>query len=66
MKKIQYMKPLTRIVHLNIQDQVLDSKLGNNSNSLAGEDYEGDGQSSKDFTPDGWEDDSNSFNPWEN
>jgi len=66
MKKIQYMKPLTGIVHLNIQDQVLDSKLGNNSNPHAGEGYEGDDQAAKEFTLDGWEDDSKSRNPWEN
>lgn len=66
MKKIQYMKPLTGIVRLNIQDQLLDDKMGNNSGPHAGGGYEGDDQAAKEFTLDVWEDDSKSRNPWEN
>lgn len=66
MKKKIYLKPSSYVIRLNIKDQLLDNKMGNQSLPHAGEGYEGDGQGSKEFTSDGWEDDSNSFNPWEN
>jgi len=67
MKKKLYKKPSSYVIRLNIKDQLLDNKMGNTSpGAHVGESYDGDGQGSKEFTPDGWEDDSNSFNPWEN
>lgn len=66
MKKKLYKKPSSYVIRLNIKDQLLDNKMGNQSLPHAGEGYEGDDQASKEFTPDGWVDDSNSFNPWEN
>ena len=60
MKKKLYMKPLSCVVRLNIQEQLLNDKMGNNSGPHAGEGYEGDDQGAKQHTltdeeEDGWE-----------
>lgn len=58
MKKKLYIKPSSCIVRLNIQDQLLDEKMGNHSGPHASEGYEGEGQGAKKYTltdeEDGW------------
>lgn len=59
MKKKLYIKPSSCVVRLNIQDQLLDEKMGNHSGPHAGEEYEGDDQAAKRYTltdeEEGWE-----------
>lgn len=59
MKKKLYMKPSSSVVRLNIQDQLLDEKMGNHSGPhVGGDSYEGDEQGAKRYTlsdeEDGW------------
>jgi len=60
MKKKLYIKPSSCVVRLNIQDQLLDAKMGNQSGPHAGEGYEGGDQAAKrntliDDEEEGWE-----------
>ena len=50
MKKKLYIKPSSCVVRLNIQDQLLDEKMGNKSAPHVGEGYEGGDQAAKQHT----------------
>ena len=58
MKKKLYIKPSSCVVRLNIHDQLLDEKMGNQSAPHVGEGYEGGDQGAKRYTlsdeEDGW------------
>ena len=59
MKKKIYLKPSSYVIRLNINDQLLDNKMGNQSLPHVGEGYEGDEQGAKRYTlsdeEDGWD-----------
>lgn len=59
MKKKIYLKPSSYVIRLNINDQLLDNKMGNHSFAHAGEGYDGDDQGAKKHTlpdeEDGWD-----------
>lgn len=70
MKKKLYIKPSSCVVRLNIQDQLLDEKMGNHSLPHVGEGYEGDDQGAKQHTlfddeEDGWEGYPKPHNLWD-
>ena len=70
MKKKLYMKPSSSVVRLNIQDQLLDEKMGNHSGPHASEGYEGEGQGAKKYTltdeeEEGWEAFPKPRSPWD-
>lgn len=69
MKKKLYMKPSSCVVRLNIQDQLLDEKMGNHSGPHAGEGYEEDDQAAKRYTltdeEEGWEAYPKPRSPWD-
>lgn len=59
MKKKIYLKPSSNVIRLNINDQLLDNKMGNQSlPHVGGDSYEGDEQGAKRYTlsdeEDGW------------
>ena len=68
MKKKLYKKPASYVIQLNIKDQLLDNKMGNQSLPHAGE-YEGDEQGAKRYTlpdeEDGWDTFPKSHSPWD-
>ncbi len=69
MKKKIYLKPSSNVIRLNIKDQLLDNKMGNNSPAHVGEGFEGDGQGAKRYTlpdeEDGWDTFPKSHSPWD-
>lgn len=70
MKKKLYMKPSSSVVRLNIQDQLLDEKMGNHSGPHASEGYSGDDQAAKrntltDEEEEGWEAFPKPRSPWD-
>ncbi len=70
MKKKLYIKPSSSVVRLNIQDQLLDEKMGNHSGPHASEGYEGEGQGAKKYTltdeeEEGWEAFPKPRSPWD-
>ena len=70
MKKKLYIKPSSCVVRLNIQDQLLDEKMGNHSLPHVGEGYEGDDQGAKQHTlfddeEEGWEGYPKPHNLWD-
>ena len=69
MKKKIYLKPSSNVIRLNINDQLLDNKMGNQSLPHAGEGYKGDDQGAKQYTlpdeEDGWEGYPKPHNLWD-
>ena len=69
MKKKIYLKPSSNVIRLNIKDQLLDNKMGNNSPAHVGEGFEGDDQGAKKYTlpdeEDGWGTIPKSHSPWD-
>ena len=72
MKKKLYIKPSSCVVRLNIQDQLLDEKMGNSRGAQVTGDkgYEGDDQGAKQHTlfddeEEGWEGYPKPHNLWD-
>jgi len=72
MKKKLYVKPSSSVVHLNIQDQLLNTFMENSAGAQVstGEGgYSGDDQGAKRYTlpdeEDGWDNFTKSHTPWD-